>query len=193
MIAFKKTLTLGLSLSLFSNLAFAESKAEIPEFRALSEQGIMVVAKRVARGNPISDAALKRVADVDTAYLANIDFFKNLPKCETFDEKLVGYTPTSKVETHYEIAEQINGKDENKSCKLTSQTVTSTTDFTIKCDLTEADVAIIAKEGVVAYSDAIKRFRNDGLYSLVSPSPTMTKLQQTKKCSMSISASSFTE
>jgi hypothetical protein len=162
-------------------------------FRPLSENGINIVASRVYKGQKIIGQMKARVRDVDNGYLEHLDFYNAMSKCATFDDKITSYTPTSKFDTSYKMSSfrKEKGKGAPDSCNLETQVITNTTDFTISCKLTMIEANAISKEGIVSFSKAITRFRNDGLYGNISASATFTKLQQSESCSMRIAASSF--
>jgi len=161
------------------------------EARKLSEKGIRIVSKRVAKGHPITEQLINRVENVDNGYLASIAFYKDLKECVAFDDKISGYTPEQKTDMHYKVIPPSKKDKKQDVCYFSVQTITSTTDFLVRCELTNKDISAISKEGVESLNSAIQRFRTDGIYGLVSPSKTLSALYQSKQCKMKINPSNF--
>jgi hypothetical protein len=163
------------------------------DYRPLSENGISIVASRVYKGQEIIGQMETRVKDVDNGYLKHLDFYQAMSKCQTFEDKITSYTPTSKFDTSYKMSSfrKEIGKGAPDSCNLQTQAITQTTDFKIVCKISMKEANTISKEAIKSFSESIVRFRKDGLYSNVSPSTTLTELHQSKSCKMSIDASSF--
>jgi len=163
------------------------------EFRPLSEKGVEVVASRAYKGQKLIKQMLDRVNAVDSAYRSHIDLFSALKSCKKTEAKITTLTPSSKIDATYSLtpSRKAKGKGAPDSCALETVTKNKTTNWSVSCDLTMKEANQISSEAISAYSSAIKRFREDGLYSNISPSPTLTKLQQSESCKMAIDPSSF--
>jgi hypothetical protein len=187
-----KNLLISAALLAAPSLAYSAGD-DVTTYRPLSEKGVSVVASRVFKGQTIIEQMNQRVKDVDKGYLSHIQFFEGMKSCKAFDGKIMSYTPEAKISTNYKATPKrlAKGKGAPDTCMLETKTITSTTDFTVSCNLTMKQSNKIANEAITEFGKAIERFRVDGLYSNVSPSATLTKLQQSKTCSMKIDASSF--
>jgi hypothetical protein len=163
------------------------------EFRALSEKGSKIVASRTYKGREVTKSMIKRVNDVDLAYREHISLYKEMASCKKTKKDIVTYTPNGKIDSKYSLTPERKGKGEGApdTCIFETSTVSEATVWDVNCTLTMKEANTISDEAILSYSNAIERFRNDGLYSNVSPSTTLSKLQQTKSCKMKIDMQSF--
>lgn len=179
------------ALYLASPTSFAKETDR--EYRPLSDKGKEIVASRAFKGRKIVGQMLERVDAVDKGYRNHIELYGTMKSCKASETKITTMTPDSKIDSTYTLKPMRKAKGDGApdSCEFTMQTVTSATEWTVTCSLSMKEANVIADEAISSFSDAIDRFRKDGLYSNISPSKTLTQLQQSESCKMAISASSF--
>ncbi len=181
----------AISATIASHSALASDDEH--NFRPLSEKGSKIVASRTYKGQEINQQMLLRVNKVDAAYRAHIDLYKGMKSCKKATETITTLTPNSKIDSKYTLTpkRKSKGKGAPDTCMFDMETMTKTTSWVVSCELSMKEANTVADEALSAYSDAISRFREDGLYSNISPSAELTKLQQSDSCKMEINASSF--
>lgn len=183
----------ALSVAFLAAPVTSTASEQAREYRALSDQGKAVVASRVYKGRDIVNQMIERVGSVDLGYRQHIHFYRDMKSCKATDQNITTLTPDSRIDSAYTLkpSRKDKGKGAPDSCEFSMTIVSDATDWKVTCDLSMKEANTISGEAIASFSDAIERFRNDGLYSNVSPSATLTKLQQSDSCRMTIIASNF--